>query len=366
MRCLIPVFNIAEKKSLHWQSSFGTIRVEEPLLRKGTVQIRPFCESSGVKPRGYSRPLQRIIVDFGADHAFGRVEQKLKEHYGLVLPPSSLRHITLKHSQHMLAQQQLIPEVPETKVCDQLIVETDGSFIPIMTPDDDSKDKRKHKVLHWQEAKLSLAHPEGSATLKFGVSFQHGPSAAGQQLLRCAVLAGLDRKTSVHGVGDGAVWIINQMDEQFGSQGHYLIDFYHACEYLAAAAPACTQGEITDWIEQQKQRLKQAELAAVLQELKVNLEPNAIDDKEAPVRNAHRYLSNRPDQLNYQQAIANNLPIGSGEIESAHRYVIQERLKLPGAWWKAANAESMMALRVERANGTWESYWQKKQLRAAA
>jgi hypothetical protein len=27
-------------------------------------------------------------------------------------------------------------------------------------------------------------------------------------------------------------------------------------------------------------------------------------------------------QLNYKDAIANDLPIGSGEIESAHRYVI--------------------------------------------
>jgi hypothetical protein len=27
------------------------------------------------------------------------------------------------------------------------------------------------------------------------------------------------------------------------------------------------------------------------------------------------------------------LPIGSGEIESAHRYVFQTRLKIAGGWW---------------------------------
>jgi len=37
-----------------------------------------------------------------------------------------------------------------------------------------------------------------------------------------------------------------------------------------------------------------------------------------------------------------NLPIGSGEVESAHRYVIQERLKLPGAWWAHPNAQAML------------------------
>ncbi len=31
----------------------------------------------------------------------------------------------------------------------------------------------------------------------------------------------------------------------------------------------------------------------------------------------HRYLSARANQLNYRQALAEGLPIGSGEIESA-------------------------------------------------
>ena len=70
------------------------------------------------------------------------------------------------------------------------------------------------------------------------------------------------------------------------------------------------------------------------------------------------YISNRTDQLDYQGAIEKGLPIGSGEIESAHRYVIQKRLKLPGAWWKAANVEPMLALCVVRANDDWEKYWQ--------
>ncbi|MFZ4702281.1 MAG: hypothetical protein ACOYMG_19740, partial [Candidatus Methylumidiphilus sp.] len=62
------------------------------------------------------------------------------------------------------------------------------------------------------------------------------------------------------------------------------------------------------------------------------------------------YLRNRLSQLDYQGALEKGLPIGSGEIESAHRHVIQERLKLPGAWWTPANVEAMLALRLARAN----------------
>ncbi|MBN8464503.1 MAG: hypothetical protein J0M01_17085, partial [Dechloromonas sp.] len=32
-------------------------------------------------------------------------------------------------------------------------------------------------------------------------------------------------------------------------------------------------------------------------------------------------------------------------------------LKRPGAWWRAANAEHMLALRLNRANRQWLAYW---------
>ena len=63
--------------------------------------------------------------------------------------------------------------------------------------------------------------------------------------------------------------------------------------------------------------------------------------------------------------MAAGLPIGSGEIESAHRYVIQIRLKIAGAWWKIENLDKMLALRVLRANGGWGDYWSSIDQRAA-
>jgi hypothetical protein len=79
--------------------------------------------------------------------------------------------------------------------------------------------------------------------------------------------------------------------------------------------------------------------------------------EEAPVYACYRYMDNRPGQFDYQAALLRGLPLGSGKIESAHRYIIQTRLKLAGAWWKEENAASMLALRVVRANQEWEDYW---------
>ena len=86
-------------------------------------------------------------------------------------------------------------------------------------------------------------------------------------------------------------------------------------------------------------------------------EPESVPDKMAVVRAAYRYLFNRPNHLDYQGAIGSNLPIGSGEIESGHRYVIQGRLKLAGSWWTIENAKAMLALRICRTNQSWDAYW---------
>ena len=72
-----------------------------------------------------------------------------------------------------------------------------------------------------------------------------------------------------------------------------------------------------------------------------------------------------PGQFDYRSALDAGLPIGSGEVESGHRYVIQDRLKIAGAWWKEDNAEKMLALRVVRANNDWEAYWQNPRKKAA-
>ena len=87
-------------------------------------------------------------------------------------------------------------------------------------------------------------------------------------------------------------------------------------------------------------------------------EAESIQDKDAPVHCCLRYINNRSGQFGYKTTLANNLPIGSGEVESAHRYVIQDRLKLSGAWWSEKNAENMFALRIIRQNDDWDKYWE--------
>ena len=240
--------------------------------------------------------------------------------------------------------------------CRHQVGELEGSMVPIVTSKAAAGDKRKHKTLQWQEARLVLVHAQGSGTPKFGATFGERVEERGQMLLSCAVAAGFGTTTQIQGVGDGAPWIAEQFTTTFGSQASYLVDFYHVCAYLAEAAKVCAPDAPHGWMETQKRLLKNNDGPEVLIQLRPSVEAEEVDNDPAPVRACVRYLSNRFHFLDYKGAIEKGLPIGSGEIERAHRSIIQHRLKVPGAWWKADNVEPMLALRVVRANGDWDQY----------
>lgn len=318
------------------------------LGRRGPL-FRPFCERARVRPRGDSRRLQRVLVDFGAEHSFSRAAQRTQEHYGIDVSVGRVRRHSLRHGAQMSA---LAP--PAAKPARTLVTQMDGSMIPIVLPAAEAEDGRKAKQLLWREARLWLARDKDSASPCYGASLGSA-QIVGMLWGQTVRAAGLGPRTHVHGVGDGAQWILSQFQEQFGPQGEYLVDFYHSSEYLAAAALSVQPKNPLGWRRRQQGRLLENKVSSVLRALAAHLEPE--DRLEAPVRAAHRYLEERRAHLDYAAAKAAGLPIGSGEVESGHRHVIQQRLKLAGAWWKESNAQAMLGLRVARANHLWDAYW---------
>lgn len=150
--------------------------------------------------------------------------------------------------------------------------------------------------------------------------------------------------------------IADQVDLRFGPQGGFLVDFYHLCEYSAPAGDRIGGADKNVWMESQEKLLKQNHIHEVLGGLQLFLEGEEVCDANASVRVAYRYMTNRPGQFDYRTMLDKGLPIGSGEVESTDRHVIQTRLKLARARWKIENARNMLALRVFRAKGQWDHY----------
>lgn len=245
----------ARVKKLCWQSTFGDIEVTEPQYREGQRR-RPFAQSAEVNHRGGSRPLPRVVTDLGADLPFAPAAGKRLEHDGVALSPSTIRHVTERHAQALVADGDDDSAWPTQTGVVTVIAASDGGLVPLVEVDPDSPDRRRGRRLRWQEAKLSLAHAHGRTTRVYGATLGGGVEVAGRQLLAGAMAAGLGTNSQVHARGDGAPWIADQVAARCGTQGTYTVDFFPVCDDLADAAKAGAPDDPKTWLENQKQRLK--------------------------------------------------------------------------------------------------------------
>ena len=122
------------KKTLYWYTRVGKVQIVEQIFTQGRrgPEIRPFSESAEVECRGCSEALQRVITDFGADDPFMGAAAKLREHYGIEIPVSTVRVVTEKHGAAMLARQRPASEWPKQAGVATLITEMDGSMLPVV------------------------------------------------------------------------------------------------------------------------------------------------------------------------------------------------------------------------------------------
>lgn len=331
--------------------------MQDRIWRDGSSNyIRPLPQRLGIKPGGRSLRLQRVLTDFGSEQSFARAAQSVVEHYGFEVGASAVRAVTLHHAgrarQWLQAQYdepfRVLPATGQARVTTQ----TDGTMICTVA----AGSREGKRPRHWEEMRLVAAQAQGSAVTIYGATFD-SVAETGRRWGHVTRQAGWGLQSYIHAVGDGAEWIRLLCREIFGQQAAFLCDFYHVSEYLSAAAPSCRPTRPDQWRRTQQKRLKRGALQLVIESLAEHLEPEGAPDDETPVRDGHRYLTNRLDCLDYRKAIELGLPIGSGIIESGHRHVLQARLKKAGAAWLRDHADQLAHLRVLRANQQWETLW---------
>ena len=71
------------------------------------------------------------------------------------------------------------------------------------------------------------------------------------------------------------------------------------------------------------------------------------------------YLADRTRtrMLGYRDALRDGLPIATGVIEGACRYVVKDRMDRTGARWSLTGAEAVLRLRAIRASKDFDAYW---------
>ncbi|MFA6135603.1 MAG: ISKra4 family transposase [Phycisphaerae bacterium] len=155
-------------------------------------------------------------------------------------------------------------------------------------------------------------------------------------------------------VGDGAPWIWKWVAELYPS-ARQVLDYYHCSSYLHAVAEAQyghDPARAAHWLEASVTRLFCGEGAGVIWGLQ-RLKPASPAAEEA-ITKTLGYLEKRLHQIDYRRHRKGGYPLGSGAIESAHRFIGHVRLKRSGAWWYRENSNAILALRCALYNGTLE------------
>jgi hypothetical protein len=167
-------------------------------------------------------------------------------------------------------------------------------------------------------------------------------------------------------LGDGAEWIWTRAAHFVGAPGVEvveIVDIYHAYEHLWAVGRALwdTPEAVSAWVEPLKDALYAQGAPAVLVALNALVPPEAA---AKVVETTRAYFADNAARMDYPRFVAQQLPIGSGAVESLCKSLIEARLKHAGMRWTRAGAQAIATLRALSLSRAWEAFWARHPLRA--
>lgn len=153
-------------------------------------------------------------------------------------------------------------------------------------------------------------------------------------------------------VCDGAKWIWKWVEDNYPG-AIQILDYYHAVEKIEDLAKAhFTQEEKKqNWLDQQKDLLFQEKVIEVIFNIK-NIKSTSKQVIELKNIAINYYIENE-DRMRYKTFRDQGLLIGSGPIESAHRNVVHQRLRLSGQKWSIEGAQAILNLRCYHKSEAW-------------
>jgi hypothetical protein len=163
----------------------------------------------------------------------------------------------------------------------------------------------------------------------------------------------IDQLRSMVFIGDGAKWIWSWVGD-FYPDAVQILDYYHAAEHLHEFARDYFKdvGQREVWVNEQKEMLNGDKVELVIKNIQgLEIAKNIKTEKK---RNSLiGYFQNNKHRMKYKTFMGKGFLIGSGAIESAHRHVLQQRLKLSGQRWTKPGLQQIANLRVVYKSNEW-------------
>jgi hypothetical protein len=241
---------------------------------------------------------------------------------------------------------------------EKLVVSADGSFIHLTTGE-----WREVKGLAVGEFETVTEELDGSKEVKaHNLSyFTRSYRIRDFETFALPELArrGLDKAETVVAVNDGAEWLQSFINYHCPTAVR-ILDFAHALGHVSEAGKAVLGADsdrFKGWFEHCSHQLKNKPPQRTLAELSLLL-PKAQGNEQAGVIDSARgYLERRLDMIDYPHFQRRGYPIGSGSVESAHKQIVQRRMKQAGMRWAPQHVNPILALRDLLSNGRWSESW---------
>lgn len=363
---------VHRRKTITTRTILGRVRVDSPYMynKLSGESSRPVKSRLGLTGAGKTAALERALTDFGAEESFEMAARRVEEHYGMEVGRTSILRVVERRAREAeefiddrLAEARQAFDLPlaERPGANRMLVELDGCMIRTgtLTDRDDGSTTpvrglpTRKREDNWREVRVGFAR-EPERVVRTFVAAMDTYEEVASDLFSAAVERGLSERTQVFAVSDGGHGLREELDRQFSGL-QFVLDRPHLKQHLfeSAAAAGAHRTRQHAWVESALVLIDHGEVAGVIEVAK-SYAADGVDR----MRRLAGYLERFSDALDYSGAKAAGVPIGSGEVESAHRYIPQKRLKIPGACWHPDSINPMLALRVLRANGWWESFWE--------
>jgi len=160
-------------------------------------------------------------------------------------------------------------------------------------------------------------------------------------------------------LSDGGRGLWRLFEEQFSASATGILDFYHAAQNLWQGAAAWLDGRTTQarrWFGWARHRLRHGRPGGVLADLAEALDVEGLPDTaRATLTTVHAYLERHREHIDYAAYKELGLPLGSGMVESACKWLIQQRFKGGGMRWSEDGFTHLLHLRLAWVNGRFEA-----------
>ncbi|MFH1184897.1 MAG: hypothetical protein V1755_07645, partial [Chloroflexota bacterium] len=140
-----------------------------------------------------------------------------------------------------------------------------------------------------------------------------------------------------------------------------VLDWCHAVSHLwkvakkwkPGTAPAQVKAR-AQWVDGLVKYLAEGKVSNVLQRLERLQGEEKKADLQDELGKCIEYLTKHRGRMKYGQYRKQGLTIGSGAIESVHKWVVQARCKQAGMAWSEVGLNAMLRLRCMWASGKWD------------